>query len=84
MHRPVLLCAQNTLIRRHIDVVDSSSGRSYVTEQWYNVPLLRTRALSYETFNLMVNLYGIEYTIVRSENCEHKYHSYICCLCLSV
>ena len=23
-----------------------SSGRSYVTEQWHNVPLLRTRALS--------------------------------------
>ena len=29
----------------HTDVVDSSSGRSYVTEQWHNVPLLRTRAL---------------------------------------
>ena len=44
-HRPVLLCAQNTLIRRYTDVVDSSSGRSYVTEQWHNLPLLRTRGL---------------------------------------
>ena len=44
-HRPVLLCAQNTLLRRHTAVGDSSSGRSYVTEQWHNVPLLRTRAL---------------------------------------
>ena len=33
------------VIRRHSDVVGDSSGRSYVTEQWHNVPLLRTRAL---------------------------------------
>ena len=44
-HRPVYLCAQNTSIRRHTDVVDSSSGRSYVTKQWHNVPFLRTRVL---------------------------------------
>ena len=44
-HRPVLLCAQNTYLRRHTAVVDSSSGRSYVTGQWHNVPLLRTRGL---------------------------------------
>ena len=30
---------------RHTDVVGDSSGRSYVTEQGHNVPLLRTRAL---------------------------------------
>ena len=30
---------------RHTDVVGDSSGRSYVTEQWHNVPPLRTRAL---------------------------------------
>ena len=29
----------------HTDVVGDSSGRSYVTEQGHNVPLLRTRAL---------------------------------------
>ena len=33
-------------MRRHTDVVADSSGRSYVTEQWHNVPLLRTRALN--------------------------------------
>ena len=30
----------------HTDVVGDSSGRSYVTEQWHNVPLLRTRGLN--------------------------------------
>ena len=30
---------------RHTDVVGDSNGRSYVTEQWHNVLLLRTRAL---------------------------------------
>ena len=29
-------------IRRHTDIVGDSSGRSYITEQWHNVPLLRT------------------------------------------
>ena len=33
------------VIRRHSDVVGDSIGRSYVTYQWHNVPLLRTRAL---------------------------------------
>ena len=46
-HQAVLLCAQNTLTRRHTDVMDSSSGRSYITEQWHKVPLLRTRGLSH-------------------------------------
>ena len=32
-------------MRRHTDLVGDSSGRSYVTEQWHNVPLLRTRGL---------------------------------------
>ena len=35
----------SVLRTRHTDVVGDSTGRSYVTEQWYNVPLLRTRAL---------------------------------------
>ena len=35
----------SVLRTRNSDVVDSSSGRSYVTEQGHNVPLLRTRAL---------------------------------------
>ena len=30
---------------RHTDVVGDSSGRSYVTDQGHNVPLLRTRGL---------------------------------------
>ena len=46
-HRPVLLCAQNTSIRRYTDIGDSSSGTSYVTEQWNNVPLLRTHVLEW-------------------------------------
>ena len=29
----------------HTDVVGDSSGRSYVTDQWHNVPILRTRDL---------------------------------------
>ena len=29
--------------------VDGSSGRSYVTEQWHNVPVLRTRGLTVRT-----------------------------------
>ena len=36
----------------HTDVVGDSSGRSYVTEQWHNVPLLRTRDLDILTFVL--------------------------------
>ena len=35
----------SVLRTRHTDVVGDSSGRSYVTEQGHNVPLLRTRAL---------------------------------------
>ena len=31
---------------RDTDVVRDSSGRSYVTKQWHNLPLLHTRALS--------------------------------------
>ena len=34
------------LIRRHSDVVGDNSGRSYVTKQSHNVPLLRTRGLT--------------------------------------
>ena len=34
--------------RRHkSDVVDSSSGRCYVTDQWHNVSLLRARDVAY-------------------------------------
>ena len=33
----------SVLITRHTDVVGDSSGRSYVTEQGHNVPLLRSR-----------------------------------------
>ena len=46
-----IVCCRRTgqcfsLLRtRNSDVRDSSSGRSYVTQQWHNVPLLRTRAL---------------------------------------
>ena len=36
---------------RHTDVVGDSSGRSYVTEQGHNVPLLRTRALHHKTLH---------------------------------
>ena len=35
----------SVLRTRHTDVVGDSSGRSYVTEQGHNVPLLRTRAI---------------------------------------
>ena len=35
----------SVLSTRHTDVVSDSSGRSYVTEQGHNVPLLRTRGL---------------------------------------
>ena len=35
----------SVLRTRHIDVAGDSSGRSYVTEQGHNVPLLRTRGL---------------------------------------
>ena len=41
----------SVLRTRHTGVVDSSRGRSYVTEQWHNVPLLRTRAIG-EWFTL--------------------------------
>ena len=37
----------SVLRTRHTDVVDDSSGRSYVTEQWHIVPVLRTRGLSW-------------------------------------
>ena len=35
----------SVLRTRHTDVMGDSSGRSYVTEQWHNVPLLRTREI---------------------------------------
>ena len=35
----------SVLRTRHTDLVGDSSGRSYVTEQGHNVPLLRTRVL---------------------------------------
>ena len=35
----------SVLRTRHTDVVVDSSGRSYVTEQGHNVPLLRTRGI---------------------------------------
>ena len=38
----------SVLSTRHTDVVGDSSGRSYVTEQWHNVPLLRTRVLDHK------------------------------------
>ena len=45
---------------RHSDVVDCSSGRSYVTEQRHNVPLLRTRVL-YRVRNCYYqNFYGVK------------------------
>ena len=35
-----------SVLRTHkSDLVDGSSGRRYVTDQWHNVPLLRARAL---------------------------------------
>ena len=37
---------------RHTDVVGDSSGRSYVTEQGHNVPLLRTRGLESVNSNI--------------------------------
>ena len=43
----------SVLRTRHTDVVGDSSGRSYVTEQGHNVPLLRTRAL--EQVNLFTS-----------------------------
>ena len=39
----------SVLRTRHTDVEGDSSGRSYVTQQWHNVPLLRTRDLDIET-----------------------------------
>ena len=42
----------SVLRTRHTDVVGDISGRSYVTEQWHNVPLLRTRGLQYITILL--------------------------------
>ena len=41
----------SVLRTRHTDAVDSSSGRSYVTEQGHNVPLLRTRDLKRSQIN---------------------------------
>ena len=46
------VCCQCTeqcfsVLRTHkSDVVDGSSGRCYVTDQWHNVPLLRARVLT--------------------------------------
>ena len=36
----------SVLRTRHTEVVGDSSGKSYVTEQGHNVPLLRTRGLA--------------------------------------
>ena len=36
----------SVLRTRHTDVVGDSSGRSYVTDQWHNVPLLRTHDIN--------------------------------------
>ena len=37
------LCSEH--VRHHTDVVGDSSGRSYITKQWHNVPLLRTHGI---------------------------------------
>ena len=77
-HQPVLLCAQNTSIRRHTDVVDSSNGRSYVTEQWHNVPLLRTRGLhiqkNWVQKGMPVTIYG---TVQSPETHCKVFHSVV-------
>ena len=47
----------SVLRTRHTDVVDRSSGRSYITEQWHNVPLLRTRDLDHGMKNSSIHYY---------------------------
>ena len=54
----MLLCAQNTWIRCHTDIVGDSSGGSYITEQWHNVPLLRIRGLWYLGINILSYSWG--------------------------
>ena len=51
-------CGQwfSVLRTRHTHVVGDSSGRSYVTEQGHNVPLLRTRDIGY-TCNQSVRIW---------------------------
>ena len=47
-----IVCCRRTeqcfsVLRTHkSDIVDGSSGRRYVTDQWHNVPLLRARGLT--------------------------------------
>ena len=38
--------------------MDDGSGRSHVTEQWHNVPLLRTRGLNQSTDLVQIRYLG--------------------------
>ena len=81
--RPVLLCAQNTSLRRHTDVVGDSSGRSYVSERWHNVPLLRTRGIDCEQhWSLYWFLWHSWYNAMR-KICSQIWHIvvYHACMC---
>ena len=49
-------CASLCSKKHKSDVVDVSSGRRYATDQWHNVPLLRSRGL-----NQLINLVEIRY-----------------------
>ena len=56
----------SVLRTHHTDVVGDSSGRSYVTEQGHNVPLLRTRGLSYQKMFSYLLRYDFQICIVSS------------------
>ena len=62
----------SVLRTRHTDIVGDSSGRSYVTEQWHNVPLLRTRAVFYHWRDRAVRIPWMKDTVFTSYRCPQK------------
>ena len=92
----IVSCRRNgqgffVLRTRNSDVIlpkgGSSSGRSYVTEQWHNVSLLRTRALDKqrqnlkrETHLLLLTEDNIQYALIcnwEADLSENKFLYYV-------
>ena len=76
------MCCRRTeqcfsVLRTHkSDVVDGSSGRHYVTDQWHNVSLLRARALEYAIRRIKENRIGLELN-EKHQLCAYTYEANI-------
>ena len=73
---PSAVCAAvsaSVLRTRHTDIVGDSSGRSYVTEQWHDVPLLCTHVL------IPSNIFLGRFSQLAKQTIAHLVPSYLQC-----